>query len=100
MLALDCDGTIARGVLDPEVRVRFEQEAKEMMLAEKYKSLINYEILGPQAILSIPTLGHIAIAGCDRRRTGRRKHQFSNGRRGRWIDLNAESRIKIVYDAR
>ncbi|MBS1842056.1 MAG: 4,5-DOPA dioxygenase extradiol [Acidobacteria bacterium] len=38
--------------------VRFEQEAKQMMLAGEYKPLIDYESLGPTALLSIPTPDH------------------------------------------
>ena len=38
--------------------IRFENEAKEMMLAGEYKPLINYETLGPEASLSIPTPDH------------------------------------------
>jgi 4,5-DOPA dioxygenase extradiol len=38
--------------------VRFETEAKEMMLAGEYKSLIDYEKLGREAMLSIPTPDH------------------------------------------
>lgn len=38
--------------------VRFEEEAKEMMLAGEYKSLIDYEKLGRDALLSIPTPDH------------------------------------------
>jgi 4,5-DOPA dioxygenase extradiol len=38
--------------------VRFEQEAKEMMLAGEYKPLIDYEKLGRDALLSIPTPDH------------------------------------------
>ena len=38
--------------------VRFESEAKQMMLAEEYKPLISYEKLGPAAMLSIPTPDH------------------------------------------
>ena len=38
--------------------IRFENEAKEMMLAGEYKPLINYETLGPEARLSIPTPDH------------------------------------------
>jgi 4,5-DOPA dioxygenase extradiol len=38
--------------------VRFETAAKAMMLAEEYKPLINYEKLGPEAMLSIPTPDH------------------------------------------
>ncbi len=38
--------------------VRFETEAKQRMLAGEYKSLINYERLGPEAILSVPTPDH------------------------------------------
>lgn len=38
--------------------VRFETDAKQMMLAGEYKPLIDYERLGPEALLSIPTLDH------------------------------------------
>jgi 4,5-DOPA dioxygenase extradiol len=38
--------------------VRFETEAKAMMLAGEYKPLIDYERLGPEALLSIPTPDH------------------------------------------
>lgn len=38
--------------------VRFESEAKQMMLAGEYKPLITYERLGPEAMLSIPTPDH------------------------------------------
>jgi len=38
--------------------VRFESEAKQMMLAEEYKPLIRYERLGTEAMLSIPTPDH------------------------------------------
>jgi 4,5-DOPA dioxygenase extradiol len=38
--------------------VRFEAEAKQMMLAGEYKPLIGYEKLGPEAMLSIPTPDH------------------------------------------
>ena len=38
--------------------IRFETEVKQMMLASEYKSLINYELLGPEAILSVPTPDH------------------------------------------
>jgi 4,5-DOPA dioxygenase extradiol len=38
--------------------VRFEIEAKQMMLAGEYKPLIQYEKLGPEAMLSIPTPDH------------------------------------------
>ncbi len=38
--------------------IRFETEAKQRMLASEYKSLINYESLGPEAILSVPTPDH------------------------------------------
>jgi len=36
----------------------FEKEAKEMMVAGDYKPLIDYERLGPEAQLSIPTPDH------------------------------------------
>jgi 4,5-DOPA dioxygenase extradiol len=38
--------------------VRFEKEAKEMMIAGETKPLIDYENLGPEALLSIPTPDH------------------------------------------
>ncbi len=38
--------------------VRFESTAKKMILAGDYKPLINYEPLGPDAALSIPTPDH------------------------------------------
>jgi 4,5-DOPA dioxygenase extradiol len=38
--------------------VRFEKEAREMMIAGEYKPLIGYENLGPEAQLSIPTPDH------------------------------------------
>jgi 4,5-DOPA dioxygenase extradiol len=38
--------------------IRFEKEAKEMMVAGEYKPLIEYESLGPEAMLSIPTPDH------------------------------------------
>jgi 4,5-DOPA dioxygenase extradiol len=38
--------------------VRFETEAKQMMLAGEYKPLIDYEKLGREAMLSIPTPDH------------------------------------------
>ncbi|HKT11145.1 MAG TPA: 4,5-DOPA dioxygenase extradiol [Terriglobia bacterium] len=44
---------------DPyEWAVYFENEAKQMMLARDYKPLIDYERLGPNALLSIPTPDH------------------------------------------
>jgi 4,5-DOPA dioxygenase extradiol len=38
--------------------VRFETDAKDMMVAGVYKPLIDYETLGPEALLSIPTPDH------------------------------------------
>jgi len=38
--------------------IRFEEEAKKMMIAGEYKPLIDYESLGPEAMLSIPTPDH------------------------------------------
>jgi 4,5-DOPA dioxygenase extradiol len=38
--------------------IRFETEAKQMMLAGENKPLIDYEMLGPDAKLSIPTPDH------------------------------------------
>lgn len=38
--------------------VRFERSAKKLMLAGEYEGLIQYEKLGPEALLSIPTPDH------------------------------------------
>ena len=38
--------------------VRFETEAKQIMTAGEYKPLIEYEKLGPEAMLAIPTPDH------------------------------------------
>jgi 4,5-DOPA dioxygenase extradiol len=38
--------------------IRFEEEAKQMMITGEYKPLIDYESLGPEAMLSIPTPDH------------------------------------------
>lgn len=38
--------------------VRFESKAREMMLADEFKPLVNYEALGRDAALSIPTPDH------------------------------------------
>ena len=38
--------------------IRFEKQAKEMMVAGQYKLLIDYATLGPDAMLSIPTPDH------------------------------------------
>ena len=38
--------------------IRFENAAKEMMVAGEYKPLIDYESLGKEAMLSIPTPDH------------------------------------------
>jgi 4,5-DOPA dioxygenase extradiol len=48
-----------RSMPDPyDWAVRFETEAKAMMVAGEYKPLIDYETLGPEALLSIPTPDH------------------------------------------
>jgi 4,5-DOPA dioxygenase extradiol len=48
-----------RHVPDPyDWAVRFETEAKQIMVAGEYKPLIDYEKLGPEAMLSIPTPDH------------------------------------------
>jgi 4,5-DOPA dioxygenase extradiol len=48
-----------RNLPDPyDWAVRFEAEAKQMMLAGEYRPLIDYENLGPDAKLSIPTPDH------------------------------------------
>lgn len=41
-----------------EWAVKFEMEARQIMLADDFKSLINYESLGPEAKLSVPTPDH------------------------------------------
>jgi 4,5-DOPA dioxygenase extradiol len=38
--------------------IRFEQRAREMILAGEHKPLVNYERLGREALLSIPTPDH------------------------------------------
>jgi 4,5-DOPA dioxygenase extradiol len=38
--------------------VRFESAAKDIMLSDEYKPLVNYEMLGSDAALSIPTPDH------------------------------------------
>ena len=38
--------------------VRFEQRARELILARDHASLVNYEALGPDAMLAIPTPEH------------------------------------------
>jgi len=38
--------------------IRFEQRAKERMLAGESKALIEYETLGPEAMLAVPTPDH------------------------------------------
>lgn len=48
-----------RHVSDPyDWAVRFETEARQMMLAGEYRPLIDYEKLGQEALLSIPTPDH------------------------------------------
>jgi len=48
-----------RHVPDPyDWAVRFETEAKQIMTAGEYKPLIEYEKLGPEAMLAIPTPDH------------------------------------------
>ena len=48
-----------RHVPDPyDWAIRFEQTAKEMMLAGEYEPLVNYEALGRDAMLAIPTPDH------------------------------------------
>jgi len=48
-----------RQIPDPyDWAVRFETTAKGMIMAGDYESLINYESLGPDALLSIPTPDH------------------------------------------
>lgn len=38
--------------------LRFEQQSKELMLANDFAALVNYDRLGPDAALSIPTAEH------------------------------------------
>jgi 4,5-DOPA dioxygenase extradiol len=48
-----------RHVVEPfDWAVKFEQEARQMMLAGEHKLLVNYEHLGREASLSIPTPDH------------------------------------------
>jgi 4,5-DOPA dioxygenase extradiol len=54
-------GAYAWGRHEPEPydwAVRFEDDAKRMILAGEHSSLIHYEALGPDAALSIPTPEH------------------------------------------
>ncbi len=49
----------SRDMPDPyDWAVRFERIAKELMLAGDYEALINYETLGHDAKLSVPTPDH------------------------------------------
>jgi hypothetical protein len=41
-----------------EWAVKFELEDRQMMLAGEFKPLVNYEKLGPAAMLSVPTPDH------------------------------------------
>jgi 4,5-DOPA dioxygenase extradiol len=46
-------------VVDPyDWAVRFEQQAREMLVAGEHKPLVDYETLGRDALLSIPTPDH------------------------------------------
>ena len=70
--------------------VRFESAARELMLAGDYEPLVDYETLGRDALLSIPTPDHylplLYVLGCQ---PERRKHPLS-GRRRRWrLDFHA-----------
>ena len=48
-----------RHTVDPyDWAIRFETMAREMMVAGDYRPLIDYEALGREAILSIPTPDH------------------------------------------
>jgi 4,5-DOPA dioxygenase extradiol len=48
-----------RHMADPyDWAIRFESEAKQMMVSGEYKPLVDYERLGPEAMLSIPTPDH------------------------------------------
>jgi len=48
--------------------VRFERAARDLMLAGEFRPLVNYESLGRDALLSIPTPDHylplIYVLGC------------------------------------
>ncbi|MGO4883414.1 MAG: 4,5-DOPA dioxygenase extradiol [Bryobacteraceae bacterium] len=48
-----------RHIVEPfDWAVSFEQQAREMIVAGEYRPLVNYEHLGPEARLSIPTPDH------------------------------------------
>ena len=48
-----------RHIVEPfDWAVRFEQQVREMILAGEHKPLVNYERLGREALLSIPTPDH------------------------------------------
>jgi 4,5-DOPA dioxygenase extradiol len=52
-------GNLVHNMPDPyDWAVRFERKARELMLAGEYKALIDYEELGQDALLSIPTPEH------------------------------------------
>jgi len=60
-----------RQIPDPyDWAIRFETSARQMIISGDYDSLINYEGLGPDALLSIPTPDHyfplLYILGCRR----------------------------------
>jgi len=71
--------------------VRFEAEAKPMMLAGEYKPLIDYEKLSREAMLSIPTPDHyLPLLYVLATRQAGENINFSN-RRFRWrVDINVE----------
>jgi 4,5-DOPA dioxygenase extradiol len=60
--------------------VRFESAARQMMLASEYEPLINYEMLGADAALSIPTPDHYLPL----------LYVLGAGRRGERIDFPVE----------
>jgi hypothetical protein len=87
--------------------VRFEAEAKAMMVAADYRPLLEYEKLGPDALLSIPTPEHylplLYVLGT--RQDGRKHDVPDRGRRWRInLDVGRAGRSLIHgptnYDAR
>jgi 4,5-DOPA dioxygenase extradiol len=62
--------------------VRFETEAKQMMVAGEFRALIEYEKLGREAMLSISTPDHyLPHALCTRDQAARRGDQLSGAGR-------------------
>ena len=91
--------------------VRFESAARDVMLAGEFRPLVNYETLGRDALLSIPTPDHylplLYVLACHQKN---RKHSLSSRRRrwriyfhavsASWIDLATNSSFQRPFTAR